>query len=202
MDLFSTQEFEELALPDAELTFLPSADLGRQPADLLAEFLQSTPWSQEDITVFGKTHPQPRLVAWYGDAGARYRYSGIDHEPLPWTPTLQALRTKLETQCECAFNSVLLNYYRDHRDSMGLHADDEPELGPAPVIASLSLGEERGIYFKHTTRKDLGTFNLPLPSGSLLVMRGATQRHWKHGLRKLSKPCGPRVNLTFRFIHY
>ena len=115
MDLFSTQEFEELALPDAELTFLPSADLGRQPADLLAEFLQSTPWSQEDITVFGKTHPQPRLVAWYGDAGARYRYSGIDHEPLPWTPTLQALRTRLEAQCECAFNSVLLNYYRDHR---------------------------------------------------------------------------------------
>ena len=84
---------------------------------------------------------------------------------------------------------------------MGLHADDEPELGPEPVIASVSLGEQRSIYFKHRTQKSLKAFNLPLPSGSLLVMRGVTQRYWKHGLRKLSKPCGPRVNLTFRFIH-
>ncbi|MEP1596113.1 MAG: alpha-ketoglutarate-dependent dioxygenase AlkB, partial [Halieaceae bacterium] len=128
--------------------------------------------------------------------------SGIAHEPLEWTETLSALRLQMEILCQCKFNSVLLNYYRDHRDSMGLHADDEAELGREPVIASLSLGEQRSLYFKHKTRRELKTFNLPLPSGSVLVMRGPTQRFWKHGLRKLGKPCGPRVNLTFRYIHH
>ncbi len=99
-----------------------------------------------------------------------------------------------------SFNSVLLNYYRDGRDSMGLHADDEPELGPEPVIASLSLGATRNLYFRHRRCKELATVNVPLPSRSLLVMRGETQRNWKHGIRKVARPCGPRVNLTFRHI--
>jgi len=201
LDLFPDPEPQILALPDADLVFHPGIDLGESPAELLQRLQRETPWSQEDITVFGKTHLQPRLIAWYGDPGASYAYSGIAHEPLPWTDTLSGLRKRLEALCGCTFNSVLLNYYRDHRDSMGLHADDEPELGREPVIASLSLGEQRSLYFKHKTRRDLKTVNLPLPSGSLLIMRGSTQRHWKHGLRKLGKHCGPRVNLTFRLIH-
>ena len=84
---------------------------------------------------------------------------------------------------------------------MGLHADDEPELGENPVIASISLGEQRTLYFRHRHRRDLETFNLPLPSGSLLVMRGPTQCNWKHGIRKSRRPLGPRINLTFRWIH-
>jgi alkylated DNA repair dioxygenase AlkB len=98
------------------------------------------------------------------------------------------------------FNSVLLNYYRDQRDSMGFHSDDERELGERPIIASLSLGEERTFILKHKTKKHLKTVRLILASGSLLLMKGGTQRYWKHGINKESRPCGPRVNLTFRRI--
>jgi alkylated DNA repair dioxygenase AlkB len=149
--------------------------------------------------VFGKTHPQPRLVAWYGDPGTRYSYSGIDHEPLPWTKALQRLRRQVADVCGYGFNSVLLNYYRDGRDSMGMHADDEPELGPRPVIASVSLGEPRPFRLVHR-RREAESLSLPLPSGSLLLMRGDTQRNWKHGINKTSRTCGPRINLTFRRI--
>jgi alkylated DNA repair dioxygenase AlkB len=187
-------------LPDADLLFLERVDLGGDRDELLQELIEATPWQAEDIVVFGRTYPQPRLVAWYGDAGANYTYSGVRHDPLPWTATLQRLRERIQTLAGSPFNSVLLNYYRDGRDSMGLHADDEPELGPEPVIASLSLGAERKIVFQHRQRRDVDNLNLPLPHGSLLVMRGATQRHWKHGIRKLRRPCGPRLNLTFRRI--
>jgi alkylated DNA repair dioxygenase AlkB len=171
-----------------------------QPEDLLQRLITQTAWQQEDITLFGRTHPQPRLVAWYGDPDAHYSYSGIAHKPNPWTRDLSALRSRMEDVCDCSFNSVLLNYYRNQRDSMGLHADDEPELGATPVIASLSLGEERKLYFKHKTEKERASVNVSLPSGSLLVMRADTQKNWKHGMRKLTRQCGPRVNLTFRRI--
>lgn len=200
MDLFPSSAPQQLSLPDAELLFYPQFDLGCDDSLLLQELLRSTPWQEENITIFGKTHLQPRLVAWHGDAGASYTYSGIAHQPHPWTDTLTRLRHLVEAAAQCRFNSVLLNYYRNQHDSMGLHADDEPELGSEPVIASLSLGEQRKLYFRHRFRRELKTFNLALPSGSLLIMKGATQGNWKHGLRKLSRPCGPRVNLTFRFI--
>lgn len=192
---------EAIALPDAELLFYRRVELGGDPDQLLQRIIRDTDWQQEEIRMFGKIHRQPRLVAWYGDPSARYTYSGILHQPLPWSGQLRRLQRRLEPLAGCRFNSVLLNYYRDHRDSVGLHADDEPELGPRPVIASLSLGAERRIVFRHRTRRDLATFSLALPSGSLLIMRGATQRHWRHGIRKLTRPCGPRVNLTFRWIH-
>ena len=200
MDLFSSSEPTALQLPGAELQFYQRFELGCDHSALLHQLIADTQWQQEDITLFGKTHAQPRLIAWHGDKEARYSYSGISHEPLPWTEQLQKLRLQVQDASGHKFNSVLLNYYRDQNDSMGLHADDEPELGPEPAIASLSLGEERILYFKHKFRRDLTTVNLPLPSSSLLLMRGATQRNWKHGLRKSRKPCGPRVNLTFRLV--
>jgi alkylated DNA repair dioxygenase AlkB len=95
---------------------------------------------------------------------------------------------------------VLLNYYRDHNDSMGLHSDDEPELGRNPTIASLSLGTPRTLVLKHRSRRELKPIHLTLDPGSLLLMQGETQHHWKHGINKLHRPCGPRVNLTFRRI--
>jgi alkylated DNA repair dioxygenase AlkB len=190
-----------LELPDAELLLYPTIELGGSPEALLDRLIRDTPWRAEEITVFGKTYLQPRLVAWYGDPGARYTYSGIPHEPRPWSALLTRLKARVEQVTGSRFNSVLLNYYRDQRDSMGLHSDDEPELGAEPVIASLSLGEERRLVFRHRSRRDLETFSVPLPSGSLLVMRGATQRHWKHGIRKLTRRCGPRVNLTFRRVY-
>jgi alkylated DNA repair dioxygenase AlkB len=200
VDLFHSTAPLALQLPDAQLLFYERLDLGSDDSLLLQQLVHNTQWQEESITVFGKTHLQPRLVAWHGDAGTSYTYSGIAHEPRPWTDTLTRLRHLVEAAADSRFNSVLLNYYRNEHDSMGLHADDEPELGSEPVIASLSLGEQRNLYFRHRSRRELKTFNLALPSGSLLIMKGETQRNWKHGLRKLSRPCGPRVNLTFRLI--
>ena len=200
MNLPSSDSPRRIELPDADLLFYEQLDLGDDQA-LLRQLTADTDWQQEYITVFGKTHPQPRLVAWYGDPGASYTYSGLRHEPRPWTTLLAWLRDRVEVLSGHVFNSVLLNFYRDGRDSMGLHADDEPELGEQPVIASLSLGEQRTLYFKHRTRRELSILNLPLPSTSLLIMAGGTQANWKHGIRKLSRACGPRINLTFRRVY-
>jgi alkylated DNA repair dioxygenase AlkB len=143
---------------------------------------------------------QPRLVAWYGDKDRSYTYSGIRLVPLPWTDLLMKLKGSVEAISKVQFNSVLLNYYRHQRDCMGFHSDDESELGKNPVIASLSLGEERAFVLKHKTRKNIAPVRLQLTSGSLLLMNGETQHNWKHGIDKQSHPCGPRVNLTFRRI--
>lgn len=199
--LYPQAAAEHLALAGAELVLLRDPDLGESAATLLESLLADTPWQQEAITLYGKTHPQPRLVAWYGDPGAAYRYSGKTYQPRPWTERLARLRARMETLAGVPFNSVLLNYYRDNRDSMGLHADDERELGERPVIASLSLGEERVLYFRHKRTRGERGLDLLLPHGSVLLMRGDTQANWKHGMRKLSRPCGPRVNLTFRRVY-
>jgi alkylated DNA repair dioxygenase AlkB len=200
-DFFATDAAERLPLPGGELMLYRAADLGEEPATLFHRLHDAVAWRQEPITLFGKRYLQPRLLAWYGDPEARYRYSGVVHEPLPWLPVLAALRDRVEALAGARFNSVLANLYRDHRDSMGLHADDEPELGKQPVIASLSLGEERVFRLRHRHDKSIEPLRLPLPSGSLLVMRGDTQRNWKHEVPKRARPCGPRINLTFRYIH-
>jgi alkylated DNA repair dioxygenase AlkB len=197
-DLLSDFEIERLPLPDADLSFWRQMDLGRPCDSLLQELIESTDWRQEEITVYGKSYLQPRLSAWHGDLS--YSYSGIRLEPLPWTPILLDLKARVEALTGNEFNSVLLNYYRDQNDSMGMHSDDERELGPQPAIASLSLGDERRFLLKHKNRKDLKTVKLALHSGSLLLMRGDTQQYWRHGINKETRPCGPRINLTFRAI--
>lgn len=199
-DFFAEGDLSPLPLDDAEILYTPELNLTLGKAEVLHRLIEETPWSQETITLFGKTHLQPRLTAWYGDDQAIYSYSGKRYQPLPWTALLTQLRRSVEAAVGADFNSVLLNYYRDGADSMGLHADDEPELGPQPCIASLSLGETRTLYFKHKFRKDLKPCNLALESGSLLVMQGTTQQYWKHGIRKVSRHCEARVNLTFRQI--
>jgi len=115
-------------------------------------------------------------------------------------PQLSDIKARIEAVAGSAFNSVLLNYYRDHRDSVGFHSDDEPELGARPVIASLSLGEERTFILKHKRSNTAEPMRLRLTSGSLLLMKGETQLCWRHGVPKENRPCGPRVNLTFRTI--
>jgi alkylated DNA repair dioxygenase AlkB len=201
-DLFSaTQELEYVPMHDAEIYYLCQLPL-LEPADAIMQHLiHGVPWQAEKIVMWGKTFLQPRLTAWYGDFGKSYTYSGIHLNPLSWTPLLLDIKSRVETVAGDKFNSVLLNYYRDNRDSMGLHSDDERELGKRPIIASLSLGEERIFVLKHKTRKDLKSRRLKLASGSLLLMKGETQRYWKHGIEKKTRPCGPRVNLTFRRIH-
>ncbi len=198
LDLLSEREIERLPLPDADILFWRQMDLGRPIDSLLQELIESTDWRQEEITVYGKPYLQPRLCAWHGDLS--YSYSGIRLEPLPWTPTLLDLKTRVEALTEHQYNSVLLNYYRDQHDSMGMHSDDERELGHQPAIASLNLGEERAFLLKHKSRKDLKTVKLALPGGSLLLMKGDTQRFWRHGINKERHPCRPRINLTFRTV--
>jgi len=196
-DMFATAESRQLPIADGELRLWQRVDLGQDYAQLLARLVADSAWRQEEITVYGKTYRQPRLSAWYGDLG--YSYSGIRLEPEPWTATLQAIRQRVEMLTGHSFNSVLLNYYRDNNDRMGMHSDDEKELGPRPVIASLSLGEARSFLLRHKTRKDLG-IKLPLPAGSLLLMSGDLQRHWRHGINSQRQACGARINLTFRRI--
>ena len=198
MSMFGT--IERLPIEDADITIHHDLSLPWEYEELLCHLIETTPWESQCVKVWGKSVPQPRLIAWFGDAGATYSYSGIVLSPQIWTKTIQQLRDCVENVAEHQFNSVLLNYYRDHRDSMGLHSDDEAELGPKPTIASLSLGEERRFQLKHRHRKDMRTLSIPLPTGSLLVIRGDTQRCWKHGIPKQKAPCGPRVNLTFRTI--
>jgi len=161
------------------------------------ELMRSIDWRQEVARLMGREVAIPRLTAWYGEAG--YRYSGIDNPPRAWTPTLLALKELAERLAGTAFNSVLLNLYRDGRDSVSWHADAEPSLGRDPVIASLSLGAVRRFHLRHRRDRSL-KLSLDLPHGSCLVMAGATQHHWLHQLPKTAKPVGPRINLTFRRI--
>lgn len=154
-------------------------------------------WSQRSIIVHGRKVAQPRLTAWYGDAS--YTYSGIRNDPLPWTPLLLEIKATIEGLLGIEFNSVLLNLYRDGRDSIGYHSDDEKELGPEPIIASLSFGAERIFAFRHK-RAEYGDVSVNLTDGSLLVMLGETQKNWLHGIAKV-KEAGPRINLTFRRIN-
>lgn len=199
-DLFESSGPRSLDLPDADIRYWPCVDFGARPDHILHQLIKQTPWRSEVITLWGKQYQQPRLTAWFGDPGARYTYSGLALEPLPWTDLLSEIRSRVEGLANASFNSVLLNYYRDHRDSMGMHSDDEPELGRNPTIASVSFGEQRTLVLKHKFRKELQAVQLPLDSGSLSLMGGPTQHHWKHGINKVTQPCGPRVNLPFRRI--
>lgn len=167
---------------------------------LLTELTATLPWQQPHITLYGRSHPVPRLQSWHGDADAGYRYSGLAMTPQPWTPALARLRDQVAAACGHHFNSVLANLYRDGRDSMGWHADDEPELGPQPWIASLSLGATRDFALR---RKGAGrtALTLPLRHNQLLLMPPAMQQHWQHALPRRLRVEQPRLNLTFRLIN-
>ena len=196
----AADRLERIPMIDAEVYYLDDLVLKREHDDVLQQLIANTEWRQDTIVVWGKTYQQPRLVAWYGDSGSEYTYSGITLSPMPWTELLLDIKKRVERVTQESFNSVLLNYYRDNRDSMGLHSDDEPELGDKPVIASVSLGEERTLVLKHKVNKLAKPVRLRLASGSLLLMKGETQRYWKHGIAKETRLCGARVNLTFRHI--
>jgi alkylated DNA repair dioxygenase AlkB len=187
----------------------------RDEAQALVETLRATlAWESRRLFIFGRWVSEPRRSAWYGDPGARYHYSGTRLEPLPWTAELERVR-HVAHRCAAAagtargaggaaggaaapFNSVLANLYRDGNDTMGWHADDEPELGPAPVIASVSLGAERRFDLRHRETRE--TVRTVLPSGSVLVMSGATQRHWVHAVPRQARVRDARINLTYRTI--
>lgn len=197
MDLFSSSELlTPIAIPDGALSFLAQLTLAHANDEVLARLIAETAWRSERITVWGKQYPQPRLTAWHGDAA--YAYSGLRLEPLPFTPLQQEIRQAVEAASGRRFNSVLLNFYRDGRDSMGMHSDNEPELGPEPAIASVSFGAARTFVLQHKVSKQ--RLNIALTDGSLLLMAGKLQKNWLHGINKVRREVRLRVNLTFRFI--
>lgn len=217
VDLFATgggehsDSFEVIPVANADIK-LGRSWLGVSQADALYQyFCEAISWEQPTIAIAGQLHPTPRLQAWFGDTGTTYGYSGRSFEPQPWSAELSLIKNKVEQACGGQFNSVLVNWYRNGQDSVGWHADDEPELGSQPVIASLSLGSSRRFLIRPkavsvacdastgaaTRRLSTG---LDLHSGDLLLMAGETQYTCQHSVPKTRKLVGGRINLTFRHV--
>ena len=185
-----------IALPDAEVEYRRGF-FGPDEALALFDALRAeVRWERHRVRIRGRAVDCPRLSGWEGDA--TYAYSGITLRPAPWTVRVAGVRRRIEAATGEAFNSVLANLYRDGSDRLGWHADDEPELGPAPVIASASFGAPRRFLLR--PKRGGASVPIVLEPGSLLVMRGPTQRHWLHSVPPTRRPVGPRINLTFRRI--
>lgn len=200
LELFSQEEAPLIPIiPNGELQYYPAFLSAKQADNLYHELYNATPWQKDKITVFGKTYDQPRLTALYALDPTPYTYSNITMHPNPMTKSLKDLIHQISAVNAQNFNAVLLNLYRDGKDSNGWHADNEKELGKNPVIASISLGEERYFHLKHRTLKDQ-RFKIKLKHGSLLIMGGEMQHYWLHQIPKTTKPISPRINLTFRKI--
>ena len=197
--------WQRIALDGADVTFDPGWLMPDEADVLFAALAATIPWETHRIRLFGRELASPRLSCWIGDAGALYTYARTRFEPRAWPPALALLRARIEAACDARFNSVLANFYRDGNDSMGWHSDDEPELGAQPVIASLSLGAERGFRLRRRLPRGVraapaDSCRLRLPHGSLLRMAGGTQRLYRHDVPKDRAVRSARINLTFRWI--
>jgi alkylated DNA repair dioxygenase AlkB len=191
--------FTSIPLPGADVTFDPHWLAPVEADALFTTLLGAVPWEIHRIRLFGRDVDSPRLSCWIGDPDASYRYSGTDFAPRPWPCALVGVRERLQRETGMDFNSVLANQYRDGRDRMGWHSDNERELGARPLIASLSLGAERRFVFRDR-RNPASRHALVLPHGSLLLMAGETQARYRHALPATAHAVGPRINLTFRRI--
>jgi alkylated DNA repair dioxygenase AlkB len=197
MDLFGSENDNLLPFDGTALyhgLFLSAAEADR----FFDRLLETIAWQSDEVIVFGKRHITQRKVAWYGDESYAYTYSGTTREALPWTPELLELKQQVEERTGSVYNSCLLNRYHSGEEGMGWHSDDEKMLQPNGSIASVSLGAERKFAFKHKRTGE--TVSLLLDHGSLLEMKGETQRYWLHSLPKTKKVKRERINLTFRII--
>lgn len=202
MDLFQSNErvFEEIPVKDGKLLFMRNFMFESKAQDYYNKLLNNIDWIQEEIKVFGKTHPVPRETAWYGEKSIQYTYSNTHHAAKKWTKELSEIKRVVEYfYPKKLYNSVLLNYYRHGNDKVGWHSDDEPELGKEPTIASVSLGVTRRFDLQHKETKE--KIQIHLNSGSLLIMGGKLQKYWKHQIPAQKKIEGGRINLTFRFVY-
>jgi alkylated DNA repair dioxygenase AlkB len=189
---------ERLNLFDGAWLDLQSAWLGASDAnELLETLVRDLAWEHRHIVLFGKQILQPRLIAWAGELP--YRYSGQTLEPRPWPDAAHAVLTLVNATARFDFNHVLINRYRDGNDSMGYHADAEPELGPDPLVATLSLGASRRFCLRrHDKRSGEPPRTLLLEHGSLLIMGGSCQRHYRHAIPRAEGDPTQRISLTFR----
>ena len=198
----TTDERIDYKLSDANIRYFPNFFTREKSDALLDRLIDTIPWKQNTIKMYGKENLVPRLESWHGNDGKSYGYSGIRMNPMPWTPELLFIKGRIEENSETQFNSVLINYYRGGKDRVAWHSDDEKELGRNPVIGSISLGAERKFRLRHKEYKNNGLKKeILLCHGSLLLMSGPTQHFWMHEIPRTTKPIGARVNLTFRFIH-
>ncbi len=193
-DLFANEPPRNLLPFDGEVLLLREIMASDAADRVLSRLKSGIVWQQEVARIHGKEIPVPRLTAWYGEVA--YRYSGVYHPAAPFPSVISQLRKLAEDISGAAFNTVLLNYYRDGRDSVSWHADDEDVLGENPVIASLSFGEERRFHLRHKKTGD--RISIDLPHNSALIMAGKTQHCWLHQIPKTARQVKGRINLTFR----
>ena len=201
MDLFDQQVIPVNLSPElgtSNIVFWPNWLSGAEADQLLSRAIEQTDWRQDNIRIAGKIIPVPRLQNWFGDPATSYTYSGICLQAVSFPDWMEQLRLSVEGQTGQPFNRALVNYSRHGRDSVDWHADDEKALGPAPVIASVSLGAERVFQLRHNLSRE--KLSISLPHGSLLLMGAGIQQHWQHRLAKVGDLQEPRVNFTFRYM--
>ncbi len=198
MDLFGFDQQLNILPCDGEVYYFGKLIADDKAQALMSNLLQDVRWEHDQLIIYGKQITTKRKTAWYGDSPFGYSYSNTTKIALPWIPALLELKSLVEKQSQSTFNSCLLNLYHAGDEGMAWHSDDEKELGDQPTIASLSLGAERKFSFKHKSTKE--NVSLPLGNGSLLLMKGVTQKYWQHSLPKRIKVKKPRINLTFRTI--
>jgi alkylated DNA repair dioxygenase AlkB len=191
--------FQENLLPiDGELFYLPNFLDKTDAVEKFKLLGEEIAWSNEVVTLFGKFIQLSREVAFYGDKGLTYKYSGRLKTAFNWTSILEQIKMLIESHTGLSFNACLLNYYHNGTEGMGWHSDNEKELVENAAIASLSLGDSRDFVLKHKTTGQ--NVRIHLENGSLLIMKGAIQKYWLHALPKTKKSKHPRINLTFRLM--
>lgn len=200
LDIFSPEP--EYGVPvkinNGEYIYIPDFYEKSIADKYLNRLISDIKWKQESMKMYGKEIPFPRLTSWYGDDDKPYSFSGIKLQPHSWSPGLLKIKQDIELKANVSFNSVLLNLYRDGKDSISWHTDAEKELGKNPVIASVNFGAERKFQLKHKETNE--RIDILLKHGSLLIMQGELQHFWKHQIPKSKKVTQERVNLTFRVI--
>ncbi|MGN7863495.1 alpha-ketoglutarate-dependent dioxygenase AlkB family protein [Chryseobacterium sp. 22458] len=199
LSLFNAEEFYEFP---KDLLEYKEHFLSAEEADTLkALLLENTPWEQRTQKMYDKMVLTPRLTAWYGDDKKSYQPADSNSSKTnSWTPELLSLKERIENEFGYRFNGVLLNLYRDNNDSVAWHRDKESRYGKRPVIASISLGQTRNFDFRKKDHHQ-SKYSLPLPHGSLLIMKGDLQENWEHRIAKSVTPMKERINLTFRLIN-
>jgi hypothetical protein len=198
MSLFAQNSTDNVLPRDGTVYYFGCIFGVTEATTIYQNLLDTIPWQHDEAVIFGRHIVTARKVAWVADAGYSYTYSRITRNPVPWSPELRALKSKVESCTNASFNSCLLNLYHNGDEGMGWHSDDEKELTKDGAIASLSFGAERSFSFRHKQSHE--TVSLKLQHGSLLVMQDTTQTHWLHSLPKTKKVKTPRINLTFRRI--
>lgn len=199
--------FNKEEKPNSPLVILKDGEIesyenifNKAESDRLLKLLtEKINWKQESMQMYGKQVSFPRLTAWYGDDNKPYTFSGITLNPSGWTEELLEIKRKIEPIAGVEFNSVLLNRYRDGKDSISWHTDAEPELGTNPIIGSVNFGATRRFMLRYIKDHNI-KHEVNLKHGSFLLMKGALQHFWQHQVPKTKEVIGERINLTFRVI--